>query len=52
VSRDILDALAVDIDFTPVAQRLEELLACERALFAFDDCFGTLRHDTIQHVHL
>src|SRR5437588_7157687 len=42
--RDVLDALAIDIDLAPIAQRLEEFRAGKGTLPAFEDVFGVLGH--------
>ena len=47
--RDIFDPVAVDVDFAPVAQGLEELSPGERAFLAFENCFGGLRHGAIRN---
>ena len=41
---DVLDALAVDVDFAAVTKRFQKLRAGEGPLFAGDDGFGVLGH--------
>jgi len=48
VLRHIGDALAIDVDFAPVPQGLDELSPGERALLAFDNRFGGVRHGAIR----
>ena len=42
--RDISDTVAVNVDFAPIAQELEELSPGERTFLAFENCLGGLRH--------
>jgi hypothetical protein len=48
VRRHVRNPLAIDVDLAPVAQGLQEFGAGERAVLAFDDGFGVLRHGVIR----
>jgi hypothetical protein len=50
VGRDVLYPLAVDVDLAPIAQRLQELRAGERAILAFDNFFRALQHGVISRL--
>ena len=47
---DVLDPLAVDVDFAAVAQRFQKFHAGERPLLAGDDRFGMFGHGVLHFV--